>query len=265
MKKLLFIIAMAGFILSCNSEIDDQENNNPVPLDKPVIMKVYCQSNPDAYYQEVKYEYDNDHLISETVYIGGEIDSRKTFEYYANGQLKREIYKITSLTTQEKEYFYNEKNLLEKIIYTVINFNIAGEETDRRQSEETYEYKNDLLVKMVENWGGWNIYEYDEKGKMITLTDYTKLGQKYHITHFKYKGNLKIEEWCEVAETGVVLYLHKFEYNNANQLVTVTENGKTIEKNTYGGNKLLEKQTFYFGIDPGFSFCSGNYIYKYEY
>ena len=263
MKKLFLFLALAGILASCERNNEFAENN-PLPLDKPAIMKIFCQSNPGECYQEVKYEYNNNKLISERVFGFGELYSEKTLEYNPDGQLKKEIYDITSLK-QEKEYIYNNINQLEKIVYIRINYNPAGEETSRAQSEETYEYKNDLLVKKVETWGSWNIYEYDANKRMITYTSYTTTGEKYHITHYKYKGNLKVEEWAEVSSTGYIMYLHKFKYDNKNRLVKVLENNKIIEENLYTGNKLIEKRIFYFGIDPCFAACCGNYILKYEY
>jgi hypothetical protein len=45
----------------------------------------------------------------------------------------------------------------------------------------------------------------------------------------------------------------------------ITKDGKVVEKNFYELGKLTEKQTFYYGIDPGYYQCGGNLIYKYEY
>jgi hypothetical protein len=122
-----------------------------------------------------------------------------------------------------------------------------------------------LLVKEVAYWGGFNIYEYDKNGRMISNTDYTKTGEKHHITHYKYSGNLKIEEWKEVSYTGSRIYLRKFRYDSKNRLTEVIENDKLVEENFYDENRLIEKREYYFGIDPGYFACNGNYIYKYEY
>jgi hypothetical protein len=43
------------------------------------------------------------------------------------------------------------------------------------------------------------------------------------------------------------------------------EENNIIEENDYIDNRLNEKRTYYFGIDPGYDVCYGNYIYRYEY
>ena len=267
MKKLYILMYGILFVALTNcTENDDHHPTGNEPLAKPAIMKVFCQASPNVCHQEIKYEYINSLLISETVFIhSGELYSQKTLEYHSNGQLKKEIYDMITWE-QEKDFIYNEANQLEKIIYTNIYYNSDRQETyPRIQLEETFEYENTLLVKHVETWGGWDTYEYDTKGRMTTQTIYTSTGGKYHIINFKYSGNLKIEEWAEVVETGKIMYRHKFEYNKNSRLTKVLEDGKVIEENSYRGNQLIEKQTYYFGIDPCFSPCCGNYIYKYEY
>ena len=114
-------------------------------------------------------------------------------------------------------------------------------------------------------WGGWNIYEYDASGRMTTHTDYTATGERHHITHFKYAGDLKIKEWKETAYTGTRMYLRKFKYDNNQRLIQVLEDDKIVEENAYTGDRLTEKRVCYWGINPGFSPCNGNYLYKYEY
>ena len=265
MKKAGIIIMTVLFVALTNCTKKD--DNNPAgnePLAKPVIMKVFCQSNPDECYQEFEYEYNNNLLISETVFSFGELCNRTTFEYNSNNQLKKEIYDVISWK-QEKDFIYNKINQLEKIIYTNIYYDSDRKETHpRRQSEETFEYEDSLLVKHVATWGGWDIYEYDAKGRMTTHTIYNMIGAKYHIIHYKYSGNLKTEEWAEVVETGKIMYRHKFIYDKNNRLTKVLEDGKVIEENLYESNKLIEKRTSYFGIDPCFSPCCGNLLYKYE-
>jgi len=75
---------------------------------------------------------------------------------------------------------------------------------------------------------------------------------------------LKVEEKKETA-AGSVMYIHIFQYDSENKLTRIFEGENIIEENFYDGNRLIEKRTYYFGIDPGFDICYGNYIYKYEY
>ena len=267
MKKVCILTIVVLFVALTNcTEKEDYVQISNNPLTEPATTKVFCQANPEVCYQETKYEYDNNLLISEKVFYFGELNSQKTFEYNSNGQLKKEIYDMISWI-QEKDFIYNTTNQLEKIIYTNIYYNSDREEIySRTQSEETFEYRKNLLVKHVANWGGLDTYEYDTKDRMITHTNYNMVtGERYHIIHYKYSGNLKIEEWTEVVETGKIMYRHKFEYDKNNRLTQVLEDGKIIEENLYRGDKLIEKRTSYFGIDPCFYPCCGKCIYKYEY
>ncbi len=69
----------------------------------------------------------------------------------------------------------------------------------------------------------------------------------------------------KVTKSGGLIYQKSFEYDSQNRLVIIRDGGNIIEENKYAENNLLEKRTNYFGIDPGFEVCGGNYIYKFEY
>ena len=61
------------------------------------------------------------------------------------------------------------------------------------------------------------------------------------------------------------MYIETYHYDSENRLTTIIEDENIIEENFYDGKKLIEKRTYYYGIDPGFDVCYGNYIYRYEY
>ncbi len=73
-----------------------------------------------------------------------------------------------------------------------------------------------------------------------------------------------IEEKKE-TKVGGLIYLKTYEYDSQGRLVKIQDEENTIEENDYVDNELIEKRTYYFGIDPGFDVCYGNYIYRYEY
>ena len=73
-----------------------------------------------------------------------------------------------------------------------------------------------------------------------------------------------IEEKKE-TNAGGLIYLKTFEYDSENRLTKIVEGENIIEENDYNGKKLIEKREYYFGIDPCFASCCGNFIYRYEY
>jgi hypothetical protein len=263
MKKKIFTTwaLIAIIFVSCENETTNLSTTTE--LEKPVVMNVYCQSNPSECWSRVEYQYKNGNLVLEKKINNGELYSETTFEYNLNNQLLKEIYDMI-LDKHEKIYIYNEANQLVKIKNTTIHYHSDGQIETQSESEVTFEYENNLLVKETTYWGGAVTYEYDNNGRVITKIDYTKMGEKHHITHYEYTDNLKTEEWTETNLENII-YRHKFQYDSKNRLIKVTEDDKTIEENMYEGNRLTEKREYYFGIDPGYFFCSGNYIYQYEY
>lgn len=259
MKKLSKLILLFGLLQSCS------KNDTPKvfqDLERPASMTVYCQNSPDEVLRKVEYEYEQGNLIKETTLKGDEIYSKTTYEYNSEMYIIKETYE-TSLRKVEKSYVYNETNQLINIIHKTIDYDLEGQIVNESESEAPLEYENNLLVKEWAYWGGYNTYEY-ENGKVVTKNDYTKNGELHHITNYKYSGDLKVEEKKETA-AGSVMYIHIFQYDSENRLISIIEGENTIEKNFYDENKLIEKRTYYFGIDPGFDVCYGNYIYKYEY
>jgi len=61
------------------------------------------------------------------------------------------------------------------------------------------------------------------------------------------------------------MYLKTYKYDSQNRLVQIKDGKNIIEKNYYFNKKLIEKRTYYFGIDPGYDICYGNYIIRYKY
>ena len=259
MKRLIQTILILCFALSCSK---DDNLLQPAVLDEPIAMNVFCQNTPNDILRRVEYEYSNDILITETTRSNGEIQSKITFEYNSDNQLTLEIYE-TDWKKTEKTFIYNELNQLVNIIYKFTDYDNNGQVIDESESEAPLEYEKNQLVKEWMYWGGFNTYEYKD-GKVVTKIDYTKNGTKHHITRYKYSGELKIEERKETAVASMI-YKLTFHYDSKNRLTKIIEDENIIEENDYNENKLAEKRTYYFGIDPGFDVCYGNYIYRYEY
>jgi len=259
MKRLIHTILILCFALSCSK---DDNLLQPAVLEEPIAMNVFCQNTPNETLRRVEYGYSNDKLIAETTFSNGEIQNKTTFEYNSDNQLELEIYE-TDWGKTEKTFIYNELNQLINIIYKFTDYDSNGQVIKESESEAPLEYENNQLVKKWAYWGGFNTYEY-KNGKVVTKIDYTKNGAKHHITSYKYSGGLKIEGKKETA-AGNLIYLRAFHYDSKNRLIKINEDGNIIEENDYIENKLTEKRTYYFGIDPGFDVCYGNYIYRYEY
>ena len=259
MKRLIQTILILSFALSCSK---DDNLLQPAVLEEPIAMNVFCQNTPHDTLRRVEYEYSNDKLFTETTFNNGKIQSKTTFEYNSDNKLMLEIYE-TDWGKTEKTFIYNELSQLINIIYKFTDYDSNGQVIEESESEAPLEYENNQLVKVWAYWGGFNTYEYKD-GKVVTKIDYTQNGVKHHITSYKYSGGLKIEERKETA-AGNLIFLRTFHYDFKNRLTKIIEDENIIEENDYIENKLTEKRTYYFGIDPGFDVCYGNYIYRYEY
>ncbi|MCB0632701.1 MAG: hypothetical protein R2824_20790 [Saprospiraceae bacterium] len=259
MKNWVYLTAISLLLLSCSKE---ETSLQPAKLVEPIAMNVFCQNTPNDPLRSIEYEYSDGKLVMETTTQQGNVQSRITYDYNPDDQLILETYE-TNFQKIAKTFIYNELDQLVSIKYNITKFDGNGLVTDESERETALEYENGLLVKESEYWGGFITYEY-QFGKVISRIDHTATGEKHHITTYKYSGDLLIEEKKENS-TGGVIYLKTYEYDFRNRLLAIHDRGNTIEENEYLNYKLIEKRTYYFGIDPGFDVCYGNYIYRYEY
>jgi len=109
-------------------------------------------------------------------------------------------------------------------------------------------------------------FEFNGNGKLIKRESYQteKKDKVYDTLLYTYYANKLIEE-KRITQTGETDYILKFTYTVEGLPFETIQDKNIIEKNFYTNGRLTEKHTFYFGIDPGFSQCNGNLIYKYEY
>lgn len=259
MKKILTLTLFFLIVVACSK---DDDLLIPAELDNPSVMIAFCQASIDDTLRIVEYEYDNDNLIKETSIQNGEIQSETIFNYNSENQIISEIY-LTDWKKTEMTYVYNENDQLINILYKFTDYDTDGQITNESESEAPREYENNQLVKEWEYWGGFNTYEYKD-GKVVTKIDYTKNGEKHHFTYYKYSGDLLIEEKKE-TKVGGLMYLKTYTYDSQNRLIQVRDGENIIEENDYNDKRLIEKREYYFGIDPCFAPCCGNFIYRYEY
>lgn len=246
-------------LIACSN---DDDLSVPSELSNPSAMIVYCQASSDAPIKTVTYKYAIDNLLTETTMENGELESKTTFDYNSQNQILSEVY-ISDSIKIEKTFIYNENDQLINILFKFTNYDNKGQIADESESEAPLEYENNQLIKVWYYWGGFSTYEY-HNGKPATRIDYTNNAEKHHTTTYKYDNDFLIEEQ-KVTKSGGLIYQKSFEYDSQNRLVIIREGQNIIEENKYAENKLLEKRTYSFGIDPGFEICGGNYIYKFEY
>ncbi|PIB31228.1 hypothetical protein [Maribacter sp. 4G9] len=261
MKNIVYCVWILIILLGCSEEGEERLFSFSELID-PIAIDVYCQSSPNELLRRIEYEYSNNSLISETIFANGNLQSKKILEYNSKKQLISEITEL-NLRKINKSFIYNDLDQLINIKYKITDYDINGQEVAESESEAPLEYENGLLVKDWESWGGFNTYEY-ENNLIVSKTEYTKAGEKHHITTYKYSDDLLIGEIKE-TKSGNVLYSKEYFYDTKSRLIQIKDGENTIEENDYDNDKLIEKRTFYFGIDPGFDICLGNYIYKYQY
>ncbi len=255
MEKIITLISIFLIVISCSKD-DDLLNDNPI------VMLVFCQASLDHPIRIVENEYDNDNLIKQTTIQNGEVQSETTYEYNSENQIISETY-LTGWQKTEMTYIYNKDKQLINILYRFTDYDTDGKISNTREYEAPREYDNNKLVKEWEFWGGFNTYEYIGN-KVVIKIDHTKNGEKHHITTYIYSGNLLVEEKKE-TRAGSLMYLKTYKYDSQNRLVQIKDGENIIEENDYIDNKLIEKRTYYFGIDPGYDICNGNYIIRYKY
>ncbi|MFY9151944.1 MAG: hypothetical protein WAO52_08020 [Prolixibacteraceae bacterium] len=259
MRKLFQASVLFGLILSCS---DQESYKHPVELTLPSAVNVSCQNTPDEILHRVEYWYEDDQLMKETTLVNGLVQSRKIFDYNLQGKLSSETY-VTDWIKTEKTFIYNDLSQLINIVCKTTNYNTNGQIVDEHVEEAPLEYENNKLTKEWALWGGFSTYEY-LNDKVTTKIDFTKYAEKHHVTTYTYSGDYVIEEKKETA-FGTLIYDKKLQYDSDKRLISIVDGENILEENFYEGAKLIEKKTWYFGIDPGFDVCSGNYIYKYEY
>ncbi len=259
MKSKPYLLAILLILVSCSKDEDLLKQGI---LDKPSEINVFCQKKPNDLLRSVAYQYEHNNLITETIFYNGDIQDKTAFEYNYDNQL---IFETTHsyLRKSEKSYIYNELNQLINIKYKFTDYDISGQSTGVTEMEAPREYQSNQLVKQWEAWGGFITYEYSE-GKLITKVEYTKNEEKHHTTTYTYSGDYLIEEKKETS-AGALIYLRSFTYDSEYRLLQIREGENIIEENDYSDRKLIEKRTFYFGVDPGYDVCYGNYIKKYVY
>jgi hypothetical protein len=232
--------------------------------------KAFCQREPDNEIWRKTFEYDKNGNLTKEITdreYGPEtkITSLYNFNnqpvtdsvfYFTNNEWKPDRYfkyKYTRNLLQEKRQFNADGTFTLKTVYKCSGTKLVWEE---------FYYFTD---------GAWRFqyahkFEYNRSSRLIKKVSYQDESKEKVYDQFIYtykNGKLATEK--RILVTGETGYFKEYFYTKEGYLEEIVEDGNTVEKNYYESDKLIEKRTWYFGIDPGFSICSGNLIYKYEY
>ena len=230
----------------------------------------YCQRNPETEISSKTFFYDkNGNVVQELISYNGIQETKIKREYngdnqqlwdstfnYRSGEWKYQystifIYSENLLT--EKQRFKPDGKLSHKTLYKY--------EGSRLRWEEFW-YFNNNEWKFQYAHG----FEFDRNGKLVKKESFQDEAKEnvYDTFVYSYK-NGRLHEEKRIILTGKTSYVKKYFYTPDGFIDEIIKDGNVVEKNFYELGKLIEKHTFYYGIDPGFSPCGGNFIYKYEY
>ena len=266
-----FPILLILFFISCH-EIE-YDPNSLFESDEEFqykTEKAFCQNDPEFEISSKNFYYNkNGNKTEEITYSFGNPVFKITITYNSYNQKLSEsvfYYKNDSweLSTQNL-YKYSRNRLIEKNNYdsgeTLLNKTIYKYSDNRLKYEELYRRgNNDWVFNFA--YG----YEYNSSGQLAKRLSYQDEAKEIVYDQYVYTytdGRLATVK--RILVTGKTQFFREYSYTRNGLLDEITEDGNTIEKNYYEHGKLIEKHTWYFGIDPGFFSCNGNYILKYGY
>ena len=220
-------------------------------------ISTYCQNKLDTAFSTAVLTYDKENNLIKYSWYNDTIESSRTvFNYNALGFLvSKDFYSYSnnSLTlTRTRLYKYDEKN---RLIY-------EGYDDERgNNTKNNYSYgKNGELISSKNecNYNKWNYsYEYDSNGRLRKKYKNNELEVSYEYS----QNHLTKEIHYNRNSNKEILYV----YDDNGLLINKREKEKLIENNIYNNGRLVERWTYYFGIDPCYSPCCGQYFTKYEY
>jgi hypothetical protein len=269
-KGFLSILILV-FLLSC--ENDEFNINPPFEISKEFQFqteKTFCQQNPENEISSKSFKYDTNGNIIETIASYNGVPELKSASTYNNNNQQLTdstfYFRAKHWEYESSRQFVYSRNLLAEIL----EYDSSGKNTHKT----VYNYKGTKprWEEFYYNFGDqWQFqyahgFEFDKNGNLTKKSSYqTEEKDKiYDQFIYGYKNNRLVEE-KRIILTGETSYVNKFSYTPEGFLDETIKDGKVVEKNFYGNGKLIEKRTFYFGIDPGFSACYGNFIFRYSY
>jgi hypothetical protein len=232
--------------------------------------KTFCKTDPQNEIWSKSFKYDRDGNLTETTTFRDETpDSKSTSTFNKNNQ------KLTDSTFYFSENRWKYTNSSQYVYSRNLLIEIQRYDADGSNTHKTVYKYNGTKPKYEEfyyyNGGQWQFqyahgFEFDGKGNLTKKSSYQteEKDNVYDQIFYQYKNGRLVEE-KRIIRTGETDYVKTFTYTNEGFPDETIQDGNVIEKNFYEQGKLIEKHTFYFGIDPGFSVCYGNLIYRYSY
>ncbi|HRX10613.1 MAG TPA: hypothetical protein P5210_03125 [Draconibacterium sp.] len=271
--KITAFLTISVVVLLTSCEIEDF-NIDPLSERKEEFLfqteKAFCECDPENEIWAKSFEYDiSGNLIETKIFNQGNPDIKVKSDFNLNSR------KLTDST-----FYYIENN------WKYVNSNQYIYSGNQLKEIQKYEADGKNTYKIVYRYNGtkpkyeefysfygdkWEFqysygFEFDRNGNLTKKSSYKSIEKTevYDQFIYKYKNGFLVEE-RRIIRTGETSYIKTFSYNSDGFRDETIENGNVVEKNFYEEGKLIEKQTFYFGIDPGFSACYGNFIYRYSY
>ena len=264
-------ISVVVLITSCeigDFNIDPKSERNEKFLFQ--TEKTFCKNNPENEVFSKSFKYDNNENIIETITFFNNVpDTKLTGSFNVNNQRLTDstFYYIENSWkyVNSNQYVYSGNKLKE-----IQNYDVDGKNThkivyqysgSKPKYEEFYYYYDDKWEFQYAHG-----FEFNKNGNLTKKSSYksSEKNEVYDQFIYKYKNGFLVEE-KRIIRTDETSYVKTFSYTTDGLPDETIQDGNVIEKNFYEKGKLIEKQTFYFGIDPGFSECNGNYIYRYSY
>lgn len=230
----------------------------------------FCQSNPDNEIWSKIFTRDKaGNVIEETTLFNGLPNMKTTREFNLSNQQENDSTFYNSggnwFFQHSHKYIFQRNRLAE-----ILRYKPCGTISHKT----TYEYNGNKL-RCEEFWyfsdNEWKFqyahrFEFNRNGKLSKKESFqTEKKDKVYDTFIYSYSNNKLVEEKRIIQTGTTDYVLKFTYTSKGFPNETIQDGNVIEKNYYTNGRLTEKHTFYFGIDPGFSQCNGNFVYRYEY
>lgn len=232
--------------------------------------KIFCKSDPENEILSKSFKYDSNGNTIETItFFNDTPDSKSTGSFNESNQ------RLTDSTFYFSEnnwkYGYSNQYIyLGNQLTEIQKYDAYGKNTHKtvykyngtkpKFEEFYYYYGNQWQFQYAHG------FEFDNNGNLTKKSSYQSIekDEVYDQFIYKYKNGRLVEE-KRIIRTGATGYIKTFSYTTDGFPDETIQDGNVIEKNFYEEGKLIEKHTFYFGIDPGFSACYGNYIYRYSY
>lgn len=264
-------IMVVGLLTSCEIGVF---NIDPISEREEEFLfqteKTFCKSDPENEISSKSFEYDlNGNVIETITSYKGVLDKKSASTFNNNNQQLTDslfYFRVNGWVYEYSNQYTYSRNLLNEIL----KYDSDGRNTHKTvykyngkkpKYEEFYYYKGDQWQFQYAHG-----FEFDKHGNLTKKSSYQteEKDKVYDQFIYKYKNGKLVEE-KRIIRTGETSYIKTFTYTAEGLPDETKKDGNVIERNFYEQGKLMEKHTFYFGIDPGFSICYGNVIYRYSY